>query len=92
MGNQDAVHGDNRDDGPDSGGGKTVSRRSGAGGSRRPELAGPVYRVLIPCRDDATGKAYQPGDKVTAEDFTERVIANWLRLEPPVLEEIDDGS
>lgn len=50
------------------------------------------YRVLIACSDDETGAAFTPGDTVTAADFPERVIANWLRLEPPVLEVIDDGS
>ena len=48
--------------------------------------------MLVACGDDKTGQTYKPGDIVTEKDFSNAVIANWLRLEPPVLEEIDDGS
>lgn len=51
-----------------------------------------AYKVLIPCRDDKTGKSYRPGDTVTADDFAQAVINAWLKNDPPVLEVIANGS
>ena len=54
------------------------------------------YVVLVDCRDDLTGKTYQPGDLISPEDFPQRVIANWLEI--GVLQiattamEVEDGS
>lgn len=38
------------------------------------------YEALVACRNDATGKAYKPGDQVEAGDFEPDVIENWLRI------------
>lgn len=44
------------------------------------------YKVLIDCRNDATGKAYKPGAYVVAgEDFPADVCENWTEITPPVL-------
>lgn len=48
------------------------------------------YTVLIECRNDKTGGAFQPGDSVTAADFPQSVINAWLKADPPVLE-VDNG-
>jgi hypothetical protein len=47
-----------------------------------------VYRVLIPCVNNETGKEYDFGARVTAADFSQAVIDNWLTIDPPVLEVI----
>lgn len=41
------------------------------------------YEVLIECHNDK--KAFNVGDVVTADDFPQNVIDNWLELDPPVL-------
>lgn len=46
-----------------------------------------TYKVLIPIQSDRNGKSYAVGDIVTEKDFPKAVIANWLKLDPPVLEE-----
>lgn len=51
-----------------------------------------VYRVLIPCANDATGKRYDFGARVTDDDFPAEVIAEWLAADNPVLEVENDGS
>lgn len=38
------------------------------------------YQVLVPCRNDETGRAFQPGEAVTADDFPAAVIENWLEI------------
>lgn len=50
------------------------------------------YLVLIPCRSDETGRAFEPGETVTDEDFPAAVIANWLIIEPPVLAEVPGAT
>ena len=51
------------------------------------------YEVLIPCRNDKTGKAYKPGDVVTTADFPAEVIANWQTITPPVVRvKVKDGG
>lgn len=50
------------------------------------------YLVLIDCQNDKTGKAYRPGDIVTDGDFPKGVIANWLGIDPPVLQAVDSGE
>jgi len=47
-----------------------------------------VYKVLISCGNSDTGSRFVPGDTVTADDFTQSVIDNWLEIEPPVLEKV----
>jgi hypothetical protein len=62
--------------------------------SKKKAGPGKEYIVLIPVRNDATGAAFDEGDVVTAADFPDSVIAEWLKNVPPVLEpkEADDGS
>lgn len=50
------------------------------------------YLVLIGCTNDKTGARFAPGDVVTDGDFPKRVIANWLEIDPPVLEELPDAD
>ena len=52
------------------------------------------YEVLIPCRNDETGKRFDVGGLVTSKDFKKTVIDNWLEITPPVLKkiEVDDGG
>lgn len=51
--------------------------------------SGKIYKVLIECRDDGTGKHFYPGDTCTLGDFPEEIIQDWLSISPPVLEELD---
>ena len=51
-----------------------------------------VYRVLVPCANDATGKRYDFGARVTDDDFPAEVIAEWLAADNPVLEIMKDGT
>lgn len=47
--------------------------------------------VLIPCRNDETGKRYEAGDVVVeGEDFTAAQVEGFLATEPPVLTVRDD--
>lgn len=48
------------------------------------------FKVLIPVRDDKSGKAWKVGAIVKAGDFPAAVIADWLRHDPPVLERIEE--
>ena len=41
---------------------------------------GTKFTVLIPCRDDETGKQYETGAAVSVEDFTPDVLENWLEI------------
>jgi hypothetical protein len=50
-----------------------------------------IYRVLIPCANDETGKRYDFGARVTDDDFPADVIQDWLTADKPVLEEIKEG-
>ena len=50
------------------------------------------YRVLVACRNNDTGKSYWPGETVTADDFPQEIINNWLLLDPPVLGVATDGT
>ena len=44
-----------------------------------------LYKVLIGCQNDRTGKRFEPGDVCTDKDFSKAVIKNWLSI--GVLEE-----
>ena len=48
------------------------------------------YEVLIACRNDKSGKVFEPGDTVKSGDFVKAVIDNWLEI--GVLKEVDDGG
>lgn len=87
MGDSDALHGDNRNKSADTRRQPRVSGRSRASDSAGHGLT--RYRVLVACGDDKTGQTYKPGDIVTEKDFSNAVIANWLTIDPPVLEEVD---
>ncbi len=54
------------------------------------------FKVLIACRSDKTGKAYEPGEIIPARAFPPAVVADWLKTVPPVLEPVEeeekDGS
>lgn len=41
---------------------------------------GMSFRVLVPCRDDETGKAFKVGDLVSVENFDTAVLENWLDI------------
>jgi hypothetical protein len=59
--------------------------------AKKDKAAVKVYRVLIPCANDATGKRYDFGARVTDDDFPAAVIKDWLTADNPVLEEIKEG-
>jgi hypothetical protein len=50
------------------------------------------YMVLVPIRNELTGRRYMPGDEIQDGYFSKMVIKNWLEIEPPVLRILDDGS
>ena len=39
-----------------------------------------LYKVLIGCQNDRTGKRFEPGDACTDKDFSKAVIKNWLEI------------
>jgi len=38
------------------------------------------YIAKVGLSNDKTGKRFEPGDKVTDEDFSRAVIENWLEI------------
>jgi hypothetical protein len=48
------------------------------------------YKVLIPCRDDKSGKSWKAGDKLDANDLPASVIAAFLSNDPPVLAAVEE--
>ena len=53
-----------------------------------------LYKALIDCRSDKTGKVFPSGEIVTSKDFPKSVIDNWLKIGvlEEVTKEVDDGS
>ena len=39
-----------------------------------------LYKVLIGCQNDRTGKRFEPGDTCSDKDFSKAVIKNWLKI------------
>ena len=54
---------------------------------KKSETAVKEYEVLIQCGNGQN--EFAVGAKVTVEDFPQAAIDNWLRIEPPVLKEVD---
>ena len=54
---------------------------------KKAETAVKEYEVLIQCGNGQN--EFAVGAKVTVEDFPQAAIDNWLRIEPPVLKEVD---